>query len=260
MKTGLVPVCLLIVSLPLFAQTATAQKPDFYWIHEEVAKPGMIAQYESAVLDILGTLTAQKADPKTFGMNVYMTADAHYFYVVPIPGYSYLETFWQTFTAVGEAGGKAKWADIQTRGNSATISTNEMVAIRRHDLEYAPASPRLKPDEVNFVHLLYFYPEAAHTDDLEQVGRDYAAFFKSKNVGDPFRVYQVVTGADLPLYIVAIPAKSASDYYSEDEKTNTALGADLRPLQARSLANLRKFETKDVMFRADMSYPPPAKK
>ena len=73
-------------------------------------------------------------------------------------------------------------------------------------------------------------------------------------------MYQVVTGADLPWYVVAIPAKNAADYYSEDDKTNAALGAEMRPLQARSMAHLRKFETRDVVFRPDMSYPLPAKK
>jgi len=260
MKTGWSSVCLLILSVSAFAQTAAPPKPEFYWIHEEIAKPGMIAQYEGSTRDVLAALTSQKADPKAFGMQVYMTPDAHYFYVMPIPGYSAVESFFPTLNSIGEAAGKAKWSDVMARANGSMLSMNDSLAIRRRDLEYAPATPRVKPDEVRFVHLLYFYPDAAHTDELEQVGRDYAAFFKSKNVSDPFRVYQVVTGNDLPLYIVAVPAKSAADFYSEDERTNAMLGTDVRPLQARSMANLRKFETKDVIFRPDLSYPLPAMK
>lgn len=252
-------VCLaaLSLSLPLVAADATTPaKPKLYLIHEEVARPSMLAQYESVTNEILAALMEKKADPATFGMHLYMTTDLHYVYVVPITSWGALDNFWQNFQTIGDSIGKEKWASLMRRSNMATESYSEVVVMERPDLSYMPATPRLKPEEMRFEHWQFYYLDPARVDEAEQVAKDYAAFFRSKNSTDGYRAFMAMSGENLPLLIISIPGKSAADFYATDAKINATLGAELAPLQARAMSVTRKYESRDAVFRPDLSYPP----
>jgi hypothetical protein len=257
MKRGSLAVCLLFLAAGLFAQAAPP-KPELYLIHEEIAKPSMMMQYESVTREFLNAFTEKKADPKVWGMRLYMTNDLHYIYVNPISNWATLDGMPANWMSISQAIGKDRWQSLMTRGNSAMVSYDETVSARRPDLSYVPANPRLKPEEQKFVHLMFYYIDAAKTDEAEQVAKDYAALAKAKNIPNPFTVYEAKSGTDLPLYVVAIPAKSAADFYANDEKDNAAMGADARALDARAMAAARKLQFRDATFRPDLSYPLPA--
>lgn len=254
-RSALVILTLFIVSLPLFAQTPPA-KPQYFLVHEEIARPSMVVQYEAATKDLLNAFTEKKADPKVFGMSLFMTNDFHYLFLVPISSWAALDAFQDEWTKIGAAIGKDKWRDLMARSNSAMYSYDEIVIVQRPDLSYLPANPRMKPEEHRFFHLMYYYVDAAHADDAEQVAKDYAALFKAKNITTGFNVFQALSGEGLPLLVVSVPAKSASDFHATDEAINATLGKDVLPLQARALAITRKFKLRDVVSRPDLSYPP----
>ena len=259
-RLTLIALGIFSISLPILAaDPVAAPKPQLYLIHEEVARPSMLPQYESMTTEILNTLTEKKADPKVFGMNLYVTNDLHYVYIVPISGWAALDTFQQSWMKIGEAVGKEKWAMVMKRANETMESYTELVAAYRPDLSYVPANPRFKPEEAKFVHWEFYYLDAVRAEESEQVARDYVAFFKSKNIGDGFQVYQAQSGSDLPLLVVAVPAKSAADYWETDEKITAAYGKELQPLQMRAMSITRRFETRDANYRADLSFPLPAK-
>ena len=254
MKRGSLAVCLLFFAVGVFAQAAPP-KPELYLIHEEVARPSMLAQYETVTRDFLNAFTEKKADPKVFGMRLYMTNDLHYIYVVPISSWGVMDAMPQNWMTISQAIGKERWRDLMTRGNAAIYSFNDTMSQRRPDLSYVPANPRLKPEEQNFVHLSFYYIDAAKTDEAEQVAKDYVALSKAKNISDPFTIYEAKSGTDLPLYVVAIPAKSASDFYATDDKNRATMGAEARALDARALAYTRRLEFRDATFRPELSYP-----
>lgn len=243
------------VSISAFAQMAPP-KPQYFLVHEETVRPSMVMQYEVATKDILNAFTEKKADPKVFGMNLYMTNDFHYLFLVPISSWAALDVFQNEWTKIGAAVGKDKWHDLMTRSNDAMYSYDEIVIVQRPDLSYVAANPRMKPEEHRFFHLIYYYLDAAHADDAEQIAKDYAALFKAKNITTGFNVFQALSGEGLPLLVVSVPAKSASDYYVADEAINAALGKDVLPLQARALAITRKFKVRDVVHRPELSYQP----
>lgn len=258
MRRALTAFCLLFLSVPTFAQTMSTPAPEYYLVHEEIARPGMLPQYESTTRDLLTMLTDQKADPKVMAMNLFVTTDMHYLYVVRLANFGSIDTINQTFATVAQGVGKDRWAEIMRRGNSAMESYNEFVMVRRPDLSYVAATPRLKPEERRFFHLQFFYIDAAHIAEAEQVAKDIVALFKSKNVTDGYNVYQLVTGTDLPVYVVSIGGRNASDFYANDERNLALVGAEYRPLQARVLSYARKYEVKDAFARPELSYPMPA--
>lgn len=252
----LICVAALSVSVPLMAADAAAPvKPKLFLIHEELARPSMLREYESTTTELLTALTEKKADPKVFGMNLYMTPEFHYIYVMPMSNWATLDSFWPAFQAMGESIGKEKWANLMRRANSAMESYNELVVMERPDLSYQPETPRLKPEEQRFVHWAFYYLDAARAGEAEQIAKDYAALFRAKKTGDGFMAYMAMSGQDLPLLIIAVPAKSAADYYGNDEKLMTSLATEIQPLAARALAITRRYRTMDGYYRPDLSYP-----
>lgn len=258
MKKVLAIAFLLLVPVSLPAQTAPAQ-PAYYIVHEEVARPGMVAQFESATRDLFGAFAAQKVDPKVFGMNTYVI-DLHYLFISPIPNYGALDARLSAWNSVAAAVGPEKWRALMSRALPTAESWSDWVMVRRGDLSYVPANPRLKPGDTRFVHLTYYYVDPAHIADAEQVSKDYAALFRSKDIAEAFTVWQVVTGHDTPLYLVASYGKSAADLYAAAERVNATLGAEANALAARAGTATRRIETHDAVYRPDLSYPLPATK
>ena len=251
------------LGLLLFAAAASAQMPNspppaYYLIHEEVARPSMVAQYESTTRDLLNAFTEKKADPKVFGMTLYSTPDLHYIYVVPIANWAALDTFQQAWTTIGQQIGKDRWTDLMKRGNGAMESYTEYVVVRRNDLSYQPETPRVKIEDRRYAHWTFYYIDAAHVEEAEQVAKDVAALYKSKNIDTPFVIYQAVSGHDLPLYIVGSSGKSAADYWLNDDRVASMIGNEMRPLEMRALSFTRKLEVREARRRPELSYPMPA--
>lgn len=245
----------LLVSASVFAENA----PSYFLVHEEVVRPSMVAQYESFTRDLLAMLTAQNADPKSFGSHTYMSSDLHYMFVNPIAGYGAIDTIYGAWSNLIATVGRDRFNQLMSRGDAAKQSWSDWVMVRRADLSYTPATPRVKPDEIRFVHLTYYYLDPAHVADAEQVAKDWAALFKSKESGESYSVYQVVTGHDLPMLLVADYAKDAADFYAAQQRIAASL-PEIRGLIARAGAATRRLEFRDVIAHPDLSYPLPVSK
>ena len=247
----------LLVSL-LGLSSAFAQdmpKPDLYIVHEEVVKPGSMMSYEGASKDFVNTLAEKKISSPALSWNAYMTNDMHYLYVVRIPNFAAMDSSMAEWDKAKAAVGAARWGDLERRSSEGMSSYSEIVTMRRADLSYMPANPRLKQEEERYVRLDYYYLLPGKQAEAEAVAKDYVALFKQKNIGERYSIFISVLGSDLPLLVAAIPAKSAADLLSADERVNATLGADVRPLQGRAMALTRRFERREAAYRPDLSYP-----
>ena len=261
MKRTALALALFALPLAVLAQPAPPPPPVFVAVHEEIVPPSMVTRYEAITKETFAAMAAKNINDPNIAFTAFMTPDFHYVYVARLQGgLSGYETMFNAFMSLPDKVGKEKWQDLMTRSIGTTSSYNDVLAMRRDDLSYMPASPRLKPEEQTYVRWQFYYLVPGRESDAEQVARDYAALFKAKNVADGFTIYMAMNGNDLPLLVAAIPAKSAADWASNDEKINAMLGNDLRALQARALAITRKFETREGWYRPDLSYPGPAKK
>ncbi len=251
----------LLVSL-LGLSSAFAQdvpKPELYIVHEEVIKPASMMAYEAASKDFVNALAEKKVSSPALTWNAYVTNDMHYLYVVRIPNFAAMDSSMAEWDKAKTAVGATRWADVERRSTEGTASYNEIVTMRRPDLSYMPANPRLKIEEERYVRLDFYYLLPGKQAEAEAVARDYVALFKQKNIAERYSIYITVLGEDLPLLVAAIGAKSEADSVSADERVNATLGADVRPLQARAMAITRKFERRQAVYRPDLSYPAPMK-
>jgi len=252
MKRMVLLVSLLVVTF-VFAQEMP--KPELYVIHEEVVKPSGMMAYEAASKDFLSALAEKKFNSPALTWNAYMTNDMHYLYVVRIPNFAALDNTMTEWDKAKNAVGAARWADLERRGSEPMASYNEIVTMRRPDLSYMPANPRLKMEEHRYVRLDFYYLVPGKTAEAEAIARDYVALFKQKNIGESFSIFMGILGEDLPVLVASIPGKSEADVVAADERVNAAVGTDVRPLQARAMAITRRFERRAAMFRPDLSYP-----
>jgi hypothetical protein len=247
----------LLVSFLAFS-SAFAQdmpRPELYILHEEVVKPSAMMAYEAASKDFLNTLAEKKVSSPALTWNAFMSNDMHYLYMVRIPNFAALDSSMAEWEKAKATVGAARWTDLERRGSEPLASYNETVFMRRPDLSYDPANPRLKMEEHRYFRLDFYYLVPGKMTEAEAIAKDYVALFKRKNITEAFNIFIGILGENLPLLVASIPAKNEADSIALDERVNATLGADVRPLQARAMAITRRFERRSVMARPDLSYP-----
>ena len=261
MKRTFLPLCSILVSLAAFGQQMP--KPQLFIVHEEIVKPSALMQYEAVTKDFIAALAEKKFSSPMLNWRAYMTPDMHFVYVGPIDNFASLDTMQAEWGRAREAVGAARWDDMDRRGSDTMSSYNDLIAMYRPDLSYMPANPRLSMSDRTHVRWDFYYLLPGRQKDAEAIARDYVALFKQKNITESFNIYMAVYGNDLPLLVATIPGKSEADLVTADDRVNTTLGADVRPLQQRAMAITRKFERREGTLRPDLSYPalaaPPAK-
>jgi len=238
------------------ALAADAPKPQLFMIHEEIAVPGMIQQYEGVTKDLIKAFGEKKLTSPSFVVNTYMTTDLHYLYVTPIASWAQIDASYKDWMGLPDVIGKDRFEEMMKRGNASMVSYSDFVAARRDDLSYVPENPRLKPEEAGFARIEYYYLKPGTEQQAEQICKDYVALFKSKKIGDGFSIYMAMSGGDLPLLVAVVPAKSPADLATAEEKNGAVLGDALRALQGRALSVSRRVERKESFYRPDMSYMP----
>jgi hypothetical protein len=256
MKRTFLPLCSILVSLAAFGQQMS--KPELFLVHEEIIKPSSLMQYEAASKDFISALTEKKFISPMLNWRAFMTPDMHFVYIGHLDNFASLDSMESEWGRAREAVGPARWDDTDRRFGDATSSYNDFIVMYRPDLSYIPANPRLSMSDRRYVRWDFHYLLPGHQKEAEAIARDYVALFKQKNLPDSFNIYMAVYGNDLPLLVVAIPGKSEADLLAADDRVNTTLGADVRPLQQRALAITRKFERREGTLRPDLSYPAPA--
>jgi hypothetical protein len=249
----------LLLSFSAFAQQAQMPKPQLYVVHEEVAKPSAMAQYEASAKDLVAGLSEKNFSSPSVTWTAFTTPDFHYIYLAPIANFAAYDAVQGEWGRARDTVGASRWDDVMHRGREATVSYNEQIVLWRPDLSYMPATPRVAQSDRRYYRWDFYYLIPGHEKESEQIARDYAALLRQKSLPDSYNIYTAVLGTDLPLLVAAIPAKSQSDSLAADERINAALGADVRPLQQRAMAITRRFERREGMLRPDLSYPAPSK-
>jgi len=237
------------------AQQAPAP-PALFYVHEEVAKPSMVAEYEKTTKEFGATLRGANVP---FYFNAVATGDFHYYFVLPMKSFGDVDKIMQMFMVdLPQKVGKAKLSDLMQRGGATMERTNEWLVVRRDDISYQPAKPRLKPDEVAYLQYDYYYVKPGMEEMVDQISNDWKAALVAANINDGFTVYQAVVGGDLPLVVVVTTGKSPADLAAQTAKTMETLGDKAQALNAKTFGIVRRFETKIGHVRPDLSNPAPA--
>ena len=180
-----------------------------------------------------------------------------YVFVMPIENWAGMDQMHANWTEAIEAIGEDRFEDIIAPAVDAMDHIEVFQVVRRNDLSYTPENPRLKPDEVKYIHYGFYYALPGKGEELEAIAKEFVELYKSKGIDTGWSLYQSVTGNDLPLYVVAHGAKSLTDYYTHREKLTEQVGEEGKKISAKVGATVRKMEYKEGTLRPDLSYPEP---
>jgi hypothetical protein len=234
---------------------AAADMPQgqLYLIHEEIANPSKLAAYESTTQEVLGAI---KANSTMFpAYDVVMTDDFSYYFIMPIKSVSDMSVVPQAFAEIAKKMGEEKFADLWRRGGDPMFSSNDFIVMERPDLSYVPATA-LAANDARAVGYDIYYLLPGREADAEAISHEWQALFKAKGVTDSFKIFQAVSGNDLPIWAVVTYGKSPADLAARQEANSAKLGDEGSALQARSWQLVRRFNRRVGMARPDLSYRP----
>jgi hypothetical protein len=233
--------------------TAMAQgqptTPPMLFVYNDYVAPANTAAYEAALKEGLGKVLAVPAGAKLDWIAASGSGN-WYLYAFPMQSMGDMDRInrdWET--AMAAAGGPAIFAKSDALVDH---SGSSMVAFRP-DMSYVPANPSKAEAEGTFRHWTYWYPLPGKAQELEAVAREFVAMYKANNMDNGWRVYQAITGPELPLYIVANSGMDPADYYATGARNDATLGDADNALFEKAFKLTRRVETRDGMMRPDLA-------
>jgi hypothetical protein len=245
---------LLAVLIPA---VLAAQSPSFFVLHQEVAKPPMLKQYEETTKEFTAAVKRHHELSPAFSFTAIAGDDNLYTYVTPIRSMADLESIYKGFGALAQAEG-AKWGDLMKRAGETMEYARESIVMEDPSLSYTPEKPRLKPEEQAYLHVDLYYVKPGYEAEADAVAREFADLFRRKKMADGYRLFKVVLGPETPLLMVVVGAKDPADFAAADKANREALGAEGQALFQRAFAFTRRFEQHGGWVRPDLSLAPVA--
>ncbi len=260
MKSKLILTVAAVLFLGLLATPAMSQdeaKPSqMFFIGEDVVKPAMVTQYETAVKEWVNVMrTHELAVPS---IHVSMREDFHYYYVIPVKSLADMETIDKAFGALVEKIGKEKFTAMVEQFDDLLDHEKRFVASRSTELSYVPETPRLTPEEARYLHWTFYSVQYGKMDEAKELAKDYVSLLASKGITDGYSLYIGGMGLELPMLAVLQSAKDPEDFWAQSKKNQTLLGEEGKQLDMRALALTRKIERVSGWARPDLSYLPEA--
>ena len=240
--------------LPAGAAAQEADEPQMFFVHQEIVKPSMIAEYEAAAVDWMELLKGSEVAKGKIEFNAFSGPQVGYVYVVPIDDFADFGEFGNSFETVAQSLGEA-WREAGARSDAAVAQYESGFYIHRPDLSYEPANPRLAEGEAPFVHWDFWYAIPGKTEDLEGVAKEFVELYTSKGLDTGWNVYQAITGGDLPLYVVAVGARDEADFHANEARLNELVGAEAEALGMKALKFARRVEPMVGWSRPELSFP-----
>ena len=103
---------------------------------------------------------------------------------------------------------------------------------------------------------IFYYVQPDKDKDFQELLKKYAAFFKDKNIEEPYYIYAGGMGTEMPVYVVAFIAKSAPDFWIHYEKASESLGKEGRKMLQKLFSLVKAREIKTAWYRPELSYIP----
>lgn len=246
---------LTVVALAATTAIAAAPTPakQLFDVHEELVRPSQLAAYEKAAAEFTALVKANQSLMPHFGYYAIQGTDFHFYYVVPMSKMADADAIDSDFGAIMGSPAGSKMMDIMARSSAAAKWTKDWIVELRPDLSYQPAKPALAPQEMKYWRYDWYYIEAGKEMEAEAIAKDFAAAYTARQLTSPYNIYWGGMGTEMPLLIVASPAKDPADLWTRRREIEKALGADGKALWDRAWAVTRKFESREGWSRPDLS-------
>jgi hypothetical protein len=242
------------LALPMPAQ-AQDQMPEMTWftVFTDHVSPHQAMEYEANIKAIVDAMTAAAVQDMQFV--TISGPEMGYAYAVPGYGpndYDAMNANWQ---AGVEKVGSQKFMDLMGSADRLVDSREMGYLALRPDLSYNPETVGFDPAKP-MRHYTLLYVRPGQEMAFEAIGKKYQALYEKHDIDRGWRIYQYMTGSDLPAYMVVESAENEHDHHMINAEIDEVLGAEAQALFAEVGVTLRSVETRTGWVRPDLSYPP----
>ena len=233
-----------------FIEAQDADTSQAFWVHEDVVKPAMVAEYESVCKELTDNM--KKHNLQGLSVIVTNTADNRYLWVSPVNSIADVER--PVFKTLAEKMGADNMGALFDRMDKCyDVEQNYLITLDK-ELSYMPDGITQTPEGLNYRKFHYFhYTPGNRALVLEKV-KAIKELFETKGSKLYYRVYRSGFGTRGEFYMVAVAAKDAADYAKEVEENNAMLGEEWVNTYSDFMKSLEAYEVFEGRMRPDMAY------
>ena len=227
-------------------------KDQLYLVHEEVAKVSMWDKYESTSKEWVDLMNSAGLDIPY--IRASMRDDGHYYYLIPLSNYADIDKFPGIFNSAIDKIGKEKWDNFMKENNSSMESNKDFVAKWSAEYSYVPKEPRIKPEEAEFIHWIFFTYKLEKRKEVMDVLAEWKALYEKNNIPDGWSIWLIDLGLDNNMIALTEAAKDGASFYANMKENSDKLKPEEDKLWEKLSANVLSMEQKFGKPRSDLSY------
>ncbi|TKJ33756.1 hypothetical protein CEE39_03480 [bacterium (candidate division B38) B3_B38] len=213
----------------------------------------MVEQYEAHIKEAVAQFARHKFP---YSCDVYCIDGFHYFFSYLMKNFADIDNFYQAAGELQKMMGEEQWKSLLKSAAGTREYYQSTLFFYARELSYSSKTPRPRSEQRNFVYWTYLYVEFGKEKEFEEILKAWVELYKSKNISHGYATYIGSIGNEMPLYVLAESAESASVFYSQEEETFKSFGEEGQALLKKTRALLRKYEIKIGSRRPDLSYTP----
>lgn len=243
---------LFLPLLLMFALPAQAQEPEVQWLtifaeHVPISDQAAFEENSRSFLSMMSD-----AGISDVGWATVQSQMFGYAYVMPGgPGdLAELNATWGAALAkLGDRG-----AESMAKGDK-LVSSRDMYYIGlRTDLSYMPDRVQINAEQpFRYYTQLFVHPHKVAEFEASLSG--WQSMYRDAGVEHGWRVYQYMTGTDLPAYLVVQAATSEAVFHERQAELESSFGDRIEEMRAKTGPTLRRAVNSGGWVRPDLSYP-----
>jgi len=226
-------------------------KPTLYFAQEFVVKPDKVDDFEIILKE---TASLYAKHNLSYSYYVYSMDNYHYVAIFPINNYGDVDSMYSAFYEVFDKVGGEKIQAMHKRHGDAIEYQKSYFLRYSPGLSYSSKNPRFKPEEANFMFMPNLYVKPGKESEFEEICKEWVSLDTSVNRADSYDMFVGDIGTEMPFYFWVARAKSAADFYRQQEVYGAKAGQKFMDLWNKTLALCRKYDEKTGLFRPDLSY------
>lgn len=252
MRTQKISFLIALLLTPLCFMAQETKKSQAFWVHEDVVKPSMVAEYESVCKELMSNV--KKHNIKEMNNIVARTEDNRYMWVGPIENMAQLDQ--PVFGDLPEKMGADKMGALFDRMDKCYDIEQNYIIHLDNEMSYMPGgiSQTIEGEDYRKFHYFHYTPgnRAAVNAGVKAI-KD---LFESKGSKLHYRVYRSGFGTRGAFFMVAVAAKDAADYANRIAANNEAMGEEWQNTYNDFMATLDKYEVFEAVMLPELGYSP----
>ena len=243
---------LFLPLLLLFALPAQAQQPEVQWLtvfadHVPISDQAAFEEISLQFIDLMSDAGISDVSWATVQTDLF-----GYAYVMPGgPGdLAELNATWgAAIAALGDPG-----AESMAKGDKLVSSRDMFYLGLRNDLSYMPERVQIS-GELPYRYYTQLFVHPHKVAEFEASLSGWQSMYREAGVEHGWRVYQYMTGTDLPAYLVVQAAASVAAFHTRQAELEANVGDRMDEMRAKTGPTLRRAVNSGGWVRPDLSYP-----